>query len=156
MAYPHEAQIRRWLENWVRWSPGTVGKSQWSGLPSSHVYEGAPIPIMSGEAADTQDALKRCGRDDSRLLTRYHLGRGTVASMARHRRISLATLSRRLHDAHQRFYELRCAMCAALRHTGQANALVHSDRGGRRRTTVDADVRKRLQRVRARPPGGGH
>lgn len=110
MTYPHELEIRQWLENWHRWSPGTFGKSQWRDAPSSNVFDGAPIPVMGGEAADTQAALNRMERGERRALERYHLAPGSMTRHARALGISTRTLRRRLADAHHHFYELRWAI----------------------------------------------
>lgn len=152
MSYPHEAQIRVWLENWVRWSPGTFGKSQWSDAVSSRVYDGAPVPIMSGEAADTQDALQRMDRTGRRLLVQHHLGNVPARILARRRKISMDTLERQLRDVHARFYQLRWDLKATARKVGVENAVSAGTSLQRRRTTVEHDVERiRLQRDQTKP-----
>lgn len=156
MSYPHENDIRRWLENWVRWSPGSFGKSQWAGsVASSNVFAGAPVPIMSGSAADTQDALKRMDRTESRLLTQYHLGRGGPSVMAKRRKISLDTLERQLHDAHHHFWDLRQTLREAYQAAGESNAKTSKESTQRRRTTAYEDIGRRLQKNRTKPTDGG-
>ena len=146
MSYPHQAEIRQWLENWARWSPGTFGQSQWREATSSRVFESGPIPVMGGEAADTHQALQRLGREERSLLTGYHLSRVPIAKMARRRKISMDTLERRLHAVHEAFYEQR----RAVRHEGQRAAARNREaapaRTPRATTTAWEDV-KRLVRA---------
>lgn len=121
MPYPHEGQVRAWLENWGRWSPETFGRRQWADAVRTSAFHSAPIPVLGGEAADTQLAVQRLDREERRALIQYHFGRDTVARMARRRRVSLDTLERLLHRAHQRFYELRWEVVANAKQRGSKN-----------------------------------
>jgi hypothetical protein len=107
MSYPHQQEIGLWLKNWVCWTPTSFGQSQWRDTVSSHVYDGAPVPIMSGEASDTQDALARMDRGERGLLMQFHLGSAPVRVLAKRRRVSMDTVERQLHSAHHHFYEIR-------------------------------------------------
>jgi hypothetical protein len=151
MSYPHEGYIRRWLENWVRWSPGSFGKSTWGAAATSHVYDGAPIPIMGGEAKDTQDALQRLDRDERRLLVQFHLGRASVSALAKRRRISLDTIERRLREAHENFYRVRGELVEHARAASRANATTVGTSLHRRRTTSYENVGALLRRDQNKP-----
>jgi hypothetical protein len=151
MTYPHEAEIRQWLENWGRWSPGGAagGASQWRDAVDSTGYRSAAIPIMGGEAGDTQRALDRMAREERSALEQYHLRAGSMSSKAKRLRISTSTLKRRLHAAHHHFYEFRWAVRHGDRVTAETNAkLATEGRQVLQRKTADMGQ----VRLRARPP----
>jgi hypothetical protein len=58
--YPHEAEVRRgWRTGpLVAW-PGLAGMSQWRDAVQTRAIGSASVPIMGGEAGDTQRALDR-------------------------------------------------------------------------------------------------
>lgn len=155
MTYPHEAEVRRWLENWSRWSPGAYGMSQWRDAVSSSGYHSASVPIMGGEAGDTQRALDRVCRTERSALEQYHLRGGTMGQKAKRLRISRSTLERRLHAGHHHFYELRVALRVSAQTAAARNAQLSAEgRQGLQRKTAEF-TGKRLRALGAKPPEGG-
>jgi hypothetical protein len=154
MSYPHEAQVKLWLENWARWSPGTYGASQWRDAVETTGYRSAPIPIMGGEAGDTQRALDRMDRKERSALDQYHLRSGSMTAKAKRLRISKATLVRRLSAGHHHFYELRWAVCQEAREASRRNADASAvGRQGLQRKTAEF-TGKRSKSLGGKPPEG--
>jgi hypothetical protein len=155
MTYPHEDEVRRWLENWSRWSPGSFGMSQWRDAVNTSGYHQTPIPVMGGEAGDTQRTLDRMDREERSALHQYHLRPGSMAKKAKRLGISKRTFERRLHAAHLHFYEFRWAVRQAASVAGNRNAeLSRVGRQGLQRKTAEF-VGNRLRTIRPKPTDGG-
>jgi hypothetical protein len=142
MSYPNEAQVRSWLENWARWSPSQASAagelSQWSEVVQTSGYRTASIPIMGGEAGDTQRALDRMDRQERSALEQYYLRAGSMAVKAKRLRISKRTMHKRLHDGHHHFHELRWAVQQEARTAAKRNAVESATgRQGLQRKTAE-------------------
>lgn len=145
MSYPHQQQVHQWLEEMHRWSPpGMGGGGQWSAAIESSGYRVAPVPIMGGEAADTQEALKRMDQKERVALEVFHVGRGHFTAKAAQLGMSKRTLHRRLHDAHQHFWEIRCAYVADLVAASKANREAAAGSKTARRTSTGAALSIRV------------
>lgn len=123
--YPHEDDVARWLENWSRWFPptGVVGGSgyMWGAAVRTSAYHSAPIPVMGGEAADTQRALERLAAVERAALEQHHLKPGRAKAKSKRLGLSIRAYQARLHLAHANFYELRCQLVSEAVRVGEEN-----------------------------------
>ncbi len=139
-------EVARLLENWGRW-PG------WNGATSARSTLGwiddfvsnkrvgdytASIPVMGGEAADTQRALGRMEHELAAVLIVHYTGRGGVQrklaqiNQARDRKdhLSKRTYYRRLEAAHPAFMDAYRAGRRESHVAASGNFQTHGDHAG--------------------------
>lgn len=112
------AETERLMRNWARWKTGAP-----IGLAVSSAYElegrgrreEAPVPLLNGEAMDTEKAVLDLPGDLFHVVELHWLKRGTIAEKARRCHCSEATYYRRLDDAHSRVHIFLDAMRATHR-----------------------------------------
>lgn len=132
-------EIGRLIEQLARW-PGWHGCSStqstlsWIADFQSRRRQdefGPSMPVLGGEASDTQEALRRVDPVLSECLIAYYAWPGTLDKklglLNRRRqaseRISRATFYRHVDAAHPAFWEAYTAVRSAARRVGEANAL---------------------------------
>lgn len=105
-------QIARRLDNWVRWRKGGAGASV-SPYPAYRLcIEGVMgksdggIPILVGEAEDTDHVLRGMNPDLVKPLTEHYLRRGTPHEKAKRCKLLVRTFHRRVAEAELVFYRL--------------------------------------------------
>lgn len=98
----------RQMRNWARWQAGADGaysiiSSIYRGERLGDSYDGAPIPILSGEATDTQDALCKLPIRYQAALTLFWCWEGQpMTSLARRCAIDYRTFEKRVIEGHEK------------------------------------------------------
>jgi hypothetical protein len=84
-AHEHEAEIERLIDNWARWPGWTGGTSSRSSVAwimdfvsRRQSLQGASVPVMGGEAADTQAALMRMQPHLQEAIVAYYTCSGDL------------------------------------------------------------------------------
>lgn len=84
-AHEHEAEIERLIDNWARWPGWTGGTSSRSSVAwimdfvsRRQSMQGASVPVMGGEAADTQAALMRMQPQLQEAIVAYYTCSGDL------------------------------------------------------------------------------
>jgi hypothetical protein len=147
-----QAEVERLIENWARWPGFHGGHSSRSTLSWLDDFiamkrvgdRSAPIPVMGGEAGDTQDALGRMNADLRNALVVYYTGRGPMrerlsalnAMRSSKDRIKLPAFFNRVERAHQDFMRAIRAVRADAAAASAANRRSFESGLTRRRSTA--------------------
>lgn len=122
-----DAETHRLMTNWVRWKTGAPMGMAVSGaydLEAPGRREETSIPLLNGEASDTDEAIDLLPEELQLVIAEYWLRKGTIRQKFHRCRCSERTFYRRLHQAHRRIKEhfqivknrrTRAAMNAQLR-----------------------------------------
>jgi hypothetical protein len=101
-----DAEITRLMTNWARWKLGGaaigVAMSGAYDLEAPGRREAVSMPLLNGEAADVERAVMDLPGELFHVVEQFWLKRGSIQHKAKRCGCAIATLYRRLDDAHER------------------------------------------------------
>lgn len=121
-------ETARLMNNWAQWRAGAS-----VGLAMSGAYDAAirdtfdtPMPLLNGEALEVNQAVERLEAPLATAVTEYWCYSGNAVEKARRCGCALATLYRRLDQAHAGVHAYRRELLARVERMRKALSRSHS------------------------------